>query len=146
MPAAIKLTEEEEYKICELYKSGVSFRTIWKEHGYTNGVTRKVLVKHGVTIRDKFEARAEVRERKKAEHKFVPREKKKIKLEDEANKQPIDCNTQGTKCMFKARVSGGDLICDYLCMVGHSRGCDPQQCTKYQFGKKPGKKEQEGAR
>lgn len=27
---------------------------------------------------------------------------------------------------------GGDLICDYLSMMGHSRGCPPESCNKYE--------------
>lgn len=135
MPAAIILTEEEELKICELYESGVSFIRLRKEHGYTQGVARKVLIKRGVTIRGRFEVRVDARE-KKEEHKFIPRTKEKITVEDDTDKTPIDCNTQGAKCMFKSKISGGDLICDYLCMVGHSRGCSPNECTKYSFGKR----------
>lgn len=27
---------------------------------------------------------------------------------------------------------GGDLICDYLAIMGHSRGCPPESCNKYE--------------
>ena len=110
---------------------------IWKEYGYSQSIARRALVKHGVPIRDKVRAKEE----KKADHKFVPQKKNKI-IEDDMDKEPIDCNTQGRKCIFKARVSGGELICDYLCKVGHMRGCDPHQCTKYiiQNGKRGRKK------
>lgn len=135
MPAAIILTDEEEKKICELYQSGMGFRTIWKKHGYSQSIARRALVKHGVAIRDRLKAGEEARERKKADHKFVPQKKEKI-IEDNTDKEPIDCNTQGKRCVYKGRVSGGDYICDYLCKVGHSRGCDASQCTKYIFERK----------
>lgn len=131
MPAAIKLTEEEENKICELYQSGASFRDIWKSRGYTQGVTKKVLIKHGIAVRDKVGARAAARE--KAEHVFIPREKEKY-IEN-PNQPPINCKKQGKKCMYKRRTSGINT-CDYCIIIGHSRGCSPEECTKYRFERK----------
>lgn len=48
--------------------------------------------------------------------------------------QPINCTMQGGKCIYKIKVPG-ELkgACDYLSIVGHSRGCDPDNCTKYKF-------------
>lgn len=144
MPAAIILTDEEEKEICDLYKSGLGFRKIWKDYGYTQSVATRTLIKHGVPIRDRLKAGAEAREKAKAEHKFIPREKEKI-IED-ANKESIDCDKQGKRCIYKVKISGGDWVCNYLCSVGHSRGCDAHQCTKYileKRGRKSGKTEKQ---
>lgn len=50
---------------------------------------------------------------------------------------PIDCNTEGGKCYFRA-PHGGHL-CDYCLITGHSRGCDPHKCTKYEIVEKRGR-------
>lgn len=34
-------------------------------------------------------------------------------------------------CKYIAYLSGM-LICDYIIMTGHSRGCPPEYCTKYE--------------
>lgn len=38
-------------------------------------------------------------------------------------------------CKFGCRTSGMD-ICQYILIMGHSRGCEPQHCDKYIRGAK----------
>lgn len=53
---------------------------------------------------------------------------------DMEEKPPINCDKQGKKCIYKIKLSNCNA-CDYLCQVGHSRGCEPTECTKYKFRK-----------
>lgn len=61
-------------------------------------------------------------------------EKNNKKIATGEGQVPIDCDTQGQNCVYKLKLSGCN-ICDYLCQVGHSRGCEPTECTKYKFRK-----------
>ena len=127
MPEKMILTEEEEKKICDLYQSGMGFRKIFREYGYGQSVAVKVLRRHGVTIRDRLQAGAEYREKKKAECV-----KERGTLLENPNQPPIDCDMQGGKCLYKRKFAG-TFACEYCLEIGHSRGCDPKECTKYRF-------------
>ena len=37
-------------------------------------------------------------------------------------------------CKFGCKISGME-ICQYILIMGHSRGCDPENCEKYIRGK-----------
>lgn len=42
-------------------------------------------------------------------------------------------------CIYRAHLTGSDSkieYCDYLCMVGKSRGCKISECDKYVKGKR----------
>lgn len=46
---------------------------------------------------------------------------------------------QCSKCQFRADLHNGALTngtCDYIRLMGHSRGCDMQQCEKFTPGRK----------
>lgn len=48
--------------------------------------------------------------------------------------EPIDCELQGEKCIYRTRAYfKNTYLCDYCNMTGKLRGCDPEQCTKYRF-------------
>lgn len=50
--------------------------------------------------------------------------------------QPIDCNTQGKKCIYgTAKTQRNIHLCDYFFKTGKLRWCDPEQCTKYRLKK-----------
>lgn len=34
-------------------------------------------------------------------------------------------------CEFSHKISGGKVLCDYINVMGHSRGCDAYNCTKF---------------
>lgn len=41
------------------------------------------------------------------------------------------------KCKYRGREMGGyRTTCDYIVIVGHSRGCKVENCNKYEPGKK----------
>jgi hypothetical protein len=61
---------------------------------------------------------------------------------EEENKKPINCGKQGSRCIYKRNLSNAYTYCDYLCTVGHSRGCDAKECTKYQMRKRRKKAKQ----
>ena len=68
-------------------------------------------------------------------HKKV--QKSKVKRVREKGPDMTRCKT----CHYSCRYSDapGDILCDYLLIEGHSRGCDPgKACTKYK--KREGKK------
>ena len=46
--------------------------------------------------------------------------------------EPIDCDTEGQKCIYRAGVA--ELyLCDYCGKNKKSRGGSPHSCTKYVF-------------
>lgn len=38
-------------------------------------------------------------------------------------------------CKYGYYVSNGEMYCDYIEQTGHRRGCNPEECDKYQKGK-----------
>lgn len=47
-----------------------------------------------------------------------------------------DYKKKCAKCVYHSSVSSGhDIICDYIGVTGHSRGCPASQCDKYRKGK-----------
>lgn len=42
------------------------------------------------------------------------------------------CNTY----KFSTSISGCRVICNYMDLFGHSRGCKPENCAKYEKGKR----------
>lgn len=43
---------------------------------------------------------------------------------------PVECSKVMKTCEYAAR-NGGQYTCDYMLKEGSSRGCPPEQCTKY---------------
>ena len=41
------------------------------------------------------------------------------------------CSEVINTCVYSGYLDGAPNYCDYLCKVGHSRGCDPEECDKY---------------
>lgn len=42
----------------------------------------------------------------------------------------VKCSEVIKTCEYAGRTDGR-LTCDYVITVGHSRGCDPEECTRY---------------
>lgn len=126
VPAKIELTAEEEMKICEWYQSGLSFSTINKRYGYTQIIARRALVENGIPIRKRTESVKKAQE-KKNEEKIRKIKEEQIKKE----MNPINCNIEGSKCIYKIKLGNADKICDYLGKTGNMRCCEPEKCTKY---------------
>lgn len=58
-------------------------------------------------------------------------QKQKANKEREKEPDKTRCRT----CRFASRYSDSpnDILCDYILIMGHSRGCDPgKDCTKYE--------------
>lgn len=47
-----------------------------------------------------------------------------------ANKKKRLCDS----CIYGTYISGCGIGCNYLCLTGHSRGCDPENCARYVKG------------
>ena len=44
----------------------------------------------------------------------------------------VKCSEVGHKCRYSCMSNGVYFCCDYLCMNGKRRGCDPEDCDKYE--------------
>lgn len=109
----VVLNDEEIKLMIRLYQDGATLDYISKRIGHSEPVIRRELQENNVPER-------------------VPTEKKKArKIEDIIPGDPIDCNTEGKKCIY--RYNNSVFLCNYCEMVGHSRGGDPHACTKYEF-------------
>lgn len=46
--------------------------------------------------------------------------------------EPVKCSEVIGSCKYSGTISSsGALFCDYLCLTGTRRGCDPEACTCY---------------
>lgn len=52
----------------------------------------------------------------------------------------VKCSKVIKTCKYSCVVSGAYHICNYLNMAGHSRGCPPEQYTKYEKKRKANKR------
>ena len=50
---------------------------------------------------------------------------------EEPDKKTVACSKAIKTCRY-AQKADGRLCCDYISVAGHSRGCDPEQCDKYE--------------
>ena len=58
----------------------------------------------------------------------------------ETKKKTVNCtNKVMATCEYAFNRGGGTYGCDYIGRTGHSRGCPPSRCNKYnaKAGKKP---------
>lgn len=42
------------------------------------------------------------------------------------------CSEVIKTCAYAQMIKNGTIFCDYLCRTGKRRGCNPEQCTKYE--------------
>lgn len=115
----IELTEDEKDKIAMWYSSGLSFRNIYRNYGYTAIVARRVLVERNIRIRDRFEKQCQ---KKTSENASLP-------LNESGKK--FKCSKVGKKCIYRGRLGNSDYFCDYIGKIGKRRGCEPEECTKF---------------
>lgn len=45
--------------------------------------------------------------------------------------QVVKCSKVGRTCVHGCAQNKRYFMCDYLLDVGHSRGCNPEECDKY---------------
>lgn len=155
------ISDSDRSKVYDLYERGINIYQIEKMTGVTGYKIRKILLEKGINVAkrtpyvkiketgidrivEKYEEGYSIlflSDKFNYSEEFIKEKLKEkgvsIREELETGKLPIDCDTEGARCVYKLKIAGG-YMCDYLCMVGHSRGCDPKQCTKYiiQTGKR----------
>lgn len=113
------LSEDEENKIVELYKNGMSQFQLYRKYGYPQNIVKRVLAKHGVNLRTKQEARV----------LRIPSYQCDCNIEPG---KPINCTLQGERCIYRevqADVRG--YLCDYCNKTGKLRGGSWESCDKY---------------
>lgn len=111
-----ELPEKEIKQIISLYEGGQTIAAIERKVGYSSGLIKRILNENN--------AQAPVEEPKR----------KPRKMSEIIPGEPIDCDTEGKRCIY--RMNNGGFLCNYCSMVGHSRGGDPHECTKYKFKRK----------
>lgn len=109
----INFTDEEEKRIIDSYKSGVSIRHIAIRFSVSKPVIYRVLYDHGI------------KEKPVRSH---------INLNDLPVGTPIDCNKNGKQCKYRARST--TYKCDYVYKAGKCRGCEPTECTAWAVRKR----------
>ena len=46
--------------------------------------------------------------------------------------EPVRCSQVIKTCAYSSNLSASGIrFCDFLCMAGERRGCDPEACTRY---------------
>ena len=110
-------------RVVNLYQNGYTIDTIAKRVGYSGTTIRRWLMDNGVRIRSKNPETD-----KKAEQKV--KQVKEVILGE-----PIDCDTQGKKCIYR-NPDDKNGLCNYCLTVGKCRGGSPHECTKYKFPEK----------
>ena len=109
----INFTDEEEKRIIESYKSGVSIRHIAIRFSVSKPVIYRVIYDHGL------------KEKPVRSH---------INLNDLPAGTPINCDKNGKQCKYRARSNS--YKCDYVYKVGKCRGCEPTKCTAWAVRKR----------
>ena len=119
----INASERLIKKVVNLYQNGYTINTIARNVGYSGTTIRRWLMENGVRIRAKNpETDAKVQQKNVKEKEIILGE-------------PIDCDTQGKKCIYRNPDEKNGL-CNYCLTVGKCRGGSPHECTKYKFPEK----------
>ena len=45
--------------------------------------------------------------------------------------KPVKCSKVIKTCKYRVKLFDKNLYCNYICITGSRRGCDPEQCDKY---------------
>ena len=46
--------------------------------------------------------------------------------------QMYKCSEVMSTCKYSKLIGGVNRVCDYICMTGKSRKCNPEECDKYE--------------
>ena len=128
MPPIKELSKEQEQRIVSLYESGLSLNAIYEVYGFSHSVAKRTLMKYGVEMRKSARQIA-----------WENAGKKKEKPKEIVIGEPIDCDTQGKRCIYRETHSK-QFACNYCSFTGKLRGGSPNECTKYKFRQKRGVK------
>lgn len=44
----------------------------------------------------------------------------------------VNCNKVIKNCKYNCEIKGKYFYCDYLCITGKIRDCEPKKCDKYE--------------
>lgn len=114
-----ELSDEEVKKIINLYQNGTPLKKMPKVVGYSAMLCKRILTENEIPLRI-------------ANSKDAEKNKKGRKMSEIIPGEPIDCDTEGQKCIYRAGVA--ELyLCDYCGKNKKSRGGSPHECTKYVF-------------
>lgn len=109
-------------KSIDMYKNGKSINEISKFFGYSNTTIRRWLLENGVKLKPRG-------------YDNPNRGKETKNVAEIVEGQPIDCNTQGKRCIYR-NPDDKNGYCNYCLTVGRCRGGSPHECTKYKFPEK----------
>lgn len=45
--------------------------------------------------------------------------------------ETVKCSEVIKTCHYSSTITEDRVLCDYIGMTGHRRGCDPEKCDKY---------------
>lgn len=121
----INVSQKLIKKAVDMYQSGYTIDAVAKSVGYSGTTIRKWLMENGVRIRA----------RNPVENKRIAQSKNVKKASEVIIGEPIDCDTQGKRCIYRSKDENRGL-CDYCSIVGRCRGGSPHECTKYKFPEK----------
>ena len=113
-----QLTDAEIKKITTLYNSGETLKNVAKRVGYSSNLCKRILTENDIPIR-----MGKCKQLEKAKGR---------KISEIKQGEPIDCDTEGRRCRFRAGTNE-IYLCDYCAINKRIRGDDPHACTKYIF-------------
>ena len=125
-----EMSDEEKALIIKLYQELMPMHKLAKKVGHSSNLCKMVLKENGVALRT-------------ANCKYTEKKPKGRKISEIKEGEPIDCDTEGQRCIYRAGVTE-KYLCDYCCMNKRSRGGSPHECTKYVFKTGKGKKRKTG--
>lgn len=114
-----ELSQEDIKQIIDLHNNCVGIYKIGKLTGQSQKTVQRVLKEYDIDT---------YMPRKKA---VEPEQKKPRKPNEIPEGTPIDCDTEGRKCIYRATKAGH--LCDYCLLKGQLRGGNPHECVKYAF-------------
>lgn len=114
-----ELSQEDIKQIIDLHNNCVGIGKIGKLTGQSQKTVQRVLKEYDI---DTYQLR------KKSVEESEPKARKPSEIPKGA---PIDCDTEGEKCIYRATKAWH--LCDYCALKGHSRGGNPHECVKYVF-------------
>lgn len=123
---ASEVTQEEVEKVIKLHNEGTTPFQIAKIMNRSYITINRILKKYDW---ETFQPRGKTDE---------PEKTKARKASEIIEGTPIDCDTEGRACIYRAPK--GCHLCDYCSHVGKLRGGSPHECTKYVFVKRGGRK------
>lgn len=118
---AKEVTQEEIEKVIKLHNEGMAPYQIAKMVNRNYVTINRILKKYDL---ETCQPRGKTRDE--------PENAKVREVSEIVAGTPIDCDTEGGKCIYRAPKQGCHL-CDYCLLAGKLRGGSPHECMKYAF-------------